>query len=155
LRSMDARATTTAITATLGINAARTPARPALIIGQESIAWRALAAQVERIAAHIADRTPAGIGVAPHLPNGPGLALLFLAAARAGREAQVFDPAWPAALTRKTLAALRPAMMVTTDALLAARRNAVMLPDHLPFARVAAAFGAPARYASAPQPEGE
>jgi long-chain acyl-CoA synthetase len=151
---MDARATTTAITATLGLNAARTPARPALMIGQDRITWRALAAQVERLAAHIADRTPAGAGVALHLPNGPALALLFLAAARAGREAQVFDPAWPAALTRKTLAALRPAMMVTTDARLAARRNAVVLPDHLPFARVAAALGAATRYASAPQPDG-
>jgi long-chain acyl-CoA synthetase len=152
---MDARPTTTAITATLGLNAARAGTRAALIVGDDRVSWRALCTHVERIAAHIAARTPASAGVALHLPNGPALALLFLAAARAGREAQVLDPAWPAALTRKTLAALRPAMIVTTDARLAARRNAVVVPERVPFARVAAAFGAPARYASAPQPTGD
>jgi long-chain acyl-CoA synthetase len=152
---MDARPTTTAVTATLALHAARTPARAALIVGTDRVSWRALSAQVERIAAHIAARTREGAGVALHLPNGPALALLFLAAARAGREAQVLDFAWPSALVRKTLSALRPAMIVTTEARLAARRNAVLLPDPLPFARVAAALGAPARYEPASQPLGD
>jgi len=149
---MDARSTTAAVTATLALHARRTPRRAALIVGADRIAWRDLAAQVERLAAHMAARTPAGTGVALHLPNGPALALLFLAGARAGREAQVLDPEWPLALTRKVLAALRPALIVTTDARLAARRKAVVLADRLPFARVAAALGAPARHAGVPEP---
>jgi long-chain acyl-CoA synthetase len=152
---MDARPTTTAVTATLALHAARTPARAALILGNDRVTWRALSAQVERIAAHIAAGTPAGAGIALHLPNGPALALLFLAAARAGREAQVLDPAWPPALVRKTLAALRPAMIVTTEARLAARRNAVLVSDRLSFARVAPALRAPTRYEPAAQPRGD
>jgi long-chain acyl-CoA synthetase len=133
----------------------RAPARAALIVGRDRVTWRDLSALVERLAAHIAARTPAGAGVVLHLPNGPALALLFLAAARAGREAQVLDPARPAALTRRTLAALRPAMTITTDPRFASRRNAVLLADALPFARVAAALGAPARHAPLPQPAGD
>src|ERR1043166_1453545 len=122
---MDTLRTTTGVTATLALHAARTPTRAGLIIGEDRLAWRDLAALVERLAAHIAARTPEGAGIALHLPNGPALALLFLAAARAGREAQVLDPDWPATLTRKVLAALRPAMIVTGNARLASRRNAV------------------------------
>src|SRR5262249_15327898 len=107
---------------------------------------------VERLAAHLAARTPAGAGIALHLPNGPALALLFLAAARAGREAQVLAPDWPDALTRRMLAALRPAMIVTTDARLARRRNAFVLDGALPFARIAAALGASALDAPLAQP---
>src|SRR6202030_1621903 len=123
-----------AVTANIARHAARTPARAALIVGRDRLAWRDLSALVERLAAHIAARTPAGAGGALHLPNGPALALLFLAVARAGREAQVLDPAWPAALTRRTLAALRPALIVTADPALAAqrlarRRCAALPPD--------------------------
>jgi long-chain acyl-CoA synthetase len=142
----------TAVTANIARHAARAPARAALIVGQDRVTWRDLSAAVERLAAHVAARTPAGAGVALHLPNGPALALLFLAVARAGREAQVLDFAWPLALTRKTLAALRPALTVTADPRLEARRNAVVLADAPTFARVAAAFGAPARHATVPQP---
>jgi long-chain acyl-CoA synthetase len=149
---MDTLRTTTGVTATLALHAARTPTRAGLIIGEDRLAWRDLAALVERLAAHIAARTPEGAGIALHLPNGPALALLFLAAARAGREAQVLDPDWPATLTRKVLAALRPAMIVTGNARLASRRNAVVLKTALPFARIAAALGAPARYATVPEP---
>src|SRR5262249_29229081 len=106
---MDTRPTTNTVTATLALHAARTPSLAALIIGNDRVTWRELTAQVERIAAHIAARTPEGAGIALHLPNGAALALLFLAAARAGREAQVLDFAWPPALVRKTLAAIRPA----------------------------------------------
>jgi long-chain acyl-CoA synthetase len=144
-----------AVTAKIARHAARTPARAALIVGRDRVAWRDLSALVERLAAHIAARTPVRAGVALHLPNGPALALLFLAVARAGREAQVLDPAWPAALTRRTLAALRPALIVTAGPSLAARRNAVVLADTLPFARVAAALGAPAHYTPNPQPNGD
>jgi long-chain acyl-CoA synthetase len=142
----------TAVTANIARHAARTPARAALVVGQDHVSWRDLSAAIERLAAHIAARTPAGAGVALHLPNGPALALMVLAVARAGREAQVLDAAWPAALTRRTVAALRPALIVTTDARLKGRRNAVVLAGALPFARVAAALGAPARYLPVQQP---
>src|SRR5262249_5439920 len=148
---MDTLATTTAVTATLALHAARKPGRAALIVGDDRVTCRDLAANVERIAAHFVARPPPGGGIALHLPNGPAMALLFLAAARAGREAQVLDPAWPEPLTRKMLAALRPAMIVISDARLSARRNAILLPARLPFARVPHALGAPARYAPAPQ----
>src|ERR1700731_3780652 len=124
---MDTLATTAAGTGTLALHAARRPARTALIIGDDRVTWRDLAADVERIAAHFTARTPAGAGIRRHLPNGPALALLYLAAARTVRTAQVLDPAWPPALTRKVLAALRPAMVLTNDARLAARRYAVLL----------------------------
>jgi long-chain acyl-CoA synthetase len=142
----------TAVTANIARHAARTPARAALIVGQDRVTWRDLSTAIERLAAHIAVRTPAGAGVALHLPNGPALALMFLAVARAGREAQVLDFGWPPALTRKALAALRPAMIVTADPRLKARRNAVVLADAVPFARVPDALAAPARHAPVPQP---
>jgi len=148
---MDMLAPRTAVTATLPLHAARRPNRAAVIVGEDRVNWRDLAAQVERIAAHFAARTPEGAGIALHLPNGAALALLFLAAASAGREAQVLDPEWPAALTRRMLARLRPAMIVTGDPRLASRRNAVVLKHALPFARIAAAIGAPARHATVPQ----
>ena len=144
-----------AVTATLALHAARRPTRAALIVGEDRVTWRDLAAHVERIAAHLAARTPPGAGVALHLPNGPALALLFLAVARAGREAQLLDPGWPAALARRMLAALRPAVIITADSHLAARRNAVVLSGRLSFARIAAALGAPACYEPAPQPAGD
>jgi long-chain acyl-CoA synthetase len=142
----------TAVTANIARHSARTPARAALIVGQDRVTWQDLSAAIERLAAHVAARTPERAGVALHLPTGPALALLFLAVARAGREAQVLDFGWPPALTRKALAALRPAMIVTADPRLAARRNTIVLGDALPFARVAAALGAPARHPPVPQP---
>ena len=73
-----------AVTANIAGHAARTPERAALIIGQDQLTWRDLAAMLDRLAAHLAACTPAAAGIALHLPNGPALALLFLAAAKAG-----------------------------------------------------------------------
>jgi long-chain acyl-CoA synthetase len=144
-----------AVTANIVCHAARTPARPALIIGQDRLTWWDLAAMLDRLAAHFATRTPAAAGIALHLPNGPALALLFLAAAKAGREAQVLDPDWPAAVTDAALAALRPSVIVTADARLRSRPNAVVLADPaLPFARIADALGAAAQYAPPPDAAG-
>ena len=86
------------ITAALSQHARRTPDRIAVRCEDRQITWRALDRAVERLAAHLVEVVPSGRGVALRLPNGPALVLLFLAAARAGREAQILDPDWPPAM---------------------------------------------------------
>ena len=68
---------------------------------------------MERLAAHLVEVVPSGRGVALRLPNGPALVLLFLAAARAGREAQILDPDWPPAMAQRVICELSPAVVVT------------------------------------------
>lgn len=143
-----------AITAQFPRHARASPGRAALTFEGDSVSWGALNDTLDRLAAHIAARVPAGGGLALHLPNGPTLALLFFAAARAGREAQVLDPAWPAATLNATLAALSPALTVTVDPGFTSRPNALVLADALPFRDVAAAIGASPRYAPPPEPDG-
>jgi len=132
-----------AVTTRIAAHAAATPDRPALVFEHDRILWGELALALDRIAAHIVVRVPAGQGVALHLPNGPALTLLFLAAAHAGREAQVLDPDWPPDMTNAVLAALAPAMVVTTDPRIV-WPNATMLDNALmPFTEVVRIFGTP------------
>ncbi|MFG3756929.1 hypothetical protein, partial [Klebsiella pneumoniae] len=91
---------------------------------------------INRLAAFVAAATPPASGVALHLPTGPALALLVLAVARAGREAQVLDPQWPAAMTRATLAQLVPAWTVSTDAGLAGAGVTVLDDPFMPAAEL-------------------
>ncbi|MGB3273210.1 MAG: AMP-binding protein, partial [Xanthobacteraceae bacterium] len=130
------------ITACLPRHAGATPERAAIVCDGDTITWDALNATVERLAAHLARRVPPGCGVALHLGNGPALALLFLAAARAGREAQILDAAWPLATTRATIAALAPGLVVSTDAALTGEAATVVIDAQLPFAQLADALGA-------------
>jgi long-chain acyl-CoA synthetase len=123
-------------------HAARTPDRDALVFEDQRICWRHLDRDINRLADVIAAATPGGGGVALHLPTSPALALLFLAVARAGREAQVLDPDWPAEMTRAILSQLPSALLISFDSRFAGD-NAVILADPLlPFAEVAAALGA-------------
>src|SRR3546814_3952063 len=94
----------TAVTSRIAEHAAARPDRAALVFGTDAITWRDLAPLLDRLAAYIAARVPAGGGVALHLPNSQALALLTLATARAGREAEVLDPDWPAATVDEVLA---------------------------------------------------
>ena len=107
------------VTAGIRRHAAERPDAEALVFEDSRLTWAGLDRQVSRLAAAMGQTTPAGAGIALHLPTGPALALAFLAAARAGREAQVLDPDWPDAMTREILLALRPAMILTSDAGLA------------------------------------
>lgn len=93
-------------------HAAERPDAPALACGSDRLSWAELHALVERCAARFA-AAPEG-GIALDLPNGAAFAVLFLAAARAGREGQVLDPGWPAAQRRQVIARIRPALLVTT-----------------------------------------
>ena len=141
------------ITAALSYHAARAPDCDALVFEDQRISWRHLDHEINRLAGFIAAVTPIGGGVALHLPTSPALALLFLAVARAGREAQVLDPDWPAEMTRAILSQLSPALHVSFDARFAGG-NAVILADPLPpFMQVAPALGASADAVSSSEPD--
>ena len=126
----------------------------ALCFERDTLSWLELSRSLDRLAAWIAARIPPGRGVALHLPNGPAFALLFFATARAGREAQVLDPAWPASSLDATLVTLAPSLIVTTDPRLAKQPGTVLLRDAaMPFREVADAIGAPVRFTAPPQPD--
>ncbi len=142
------------ITATLSRHAHARPDRVAVICDGHAIAWRELDPAVNRLAAHLAKVAPAGRGVALHLPNGPALALLFLAVARAGREAQILDPNWPIETTRLTIGELSPGLVISHDPVLAADGGALIMADpHGPFETVAEAIGASAAFEVVPEPD--
>ncbi|MFG1373129.1 AMP-binding protein [Xanthobacter oligotrophicus] len=102
------------ITRHLARHGTERPHAPALTCEGESLTYGALAALVQRIAARFGD-APEG-GIALDLPNGGALAVLFLAAAHAGREGQVLDPAWPAGQRADILARIRPGLLVSGGA---------------------------------------
>ena len=131
------------ITATLSRYAREAPGRPAVICDNHAFSWRDLDQTVNRLAGHLTKVVPAGRGVALHLPNGPALVLLFLAACRAGREAQILDPSWPVDTARLAIVALSPALIVSDDAALGGEANVLVVIDpYGPFESVADAIGA-------------
>jgi long-chain acyl-CoA synthetase len=146
---------TSTITATLPRHAVETPDRWAVVCGDHVVTWRELDRAVNRLAGHLARVVPAGRGVALHLSNGPALVLLFLAACRAGREAQILDPSWPPDMIRLTIAALSPGIVVSGDpAAVAGIAAASMIVDpHGPFDVVADALGASRSYAAVAEPD--
>jgi long-chain acyl-CoA synthetase len=142
------------ITATLSRHAGTTPDRLAVVCDGHAISWRELDKVVNRLAAHLHNVVPAGRGVALHLANGPALVLLFLAACRAGREAQILDPSWPADMTRRVIGALAPGTVVSGDAAAVAGVEATTIVDpHGPFDVVAGALGADPVAAPVPEPD--
>ncbi|MEP9354312.1 AMP-binding protein [Xanthobacter sp. KR7-65] len=102
------------ITRHLARHAAERPGAPALTCGSDHFDYARLYALVEDCAARLAAAPPGGIAL--NLPNGAALAVLFLAAARAGREGQVLDPGWPPAQREQVLARIRPARLLSADA---------------------------------------
>jgi len=131
------------ITATLSRHARETPNRLAVVCDAHTVSWRELDQAVNRLAGHLAKVVPDGRGVALHLPNGPALVLLFLAACRAGREAQILDPSWPPETARLTIAALSPGIIVSSDTALASETQRVTVVDPQgPFDAVADTIGA-------------
>jgi len=141
------------VTAALATHAARTPQCDALVFEDQRLSWHALNALIDRLAAAVIATTPPATGVALHLPTGPALALLALAVARAGREAQLLDPEWPLAMTRATLAQLAPAWTISTDAALAGPRVTILADAFMPAAALAAALGAPAASQAMAEPD--
>ncbi|BBF93264.1 AMP-binding protein [Blastochloris tepida] len=120
------------LTAPLVVHGRLRPGETALVFGDDRLKWADLDRAVTRLEALITSRVPAGQGVALSLPNSPALVLLVLAACRAGREAQVFDPGWPEATARRVTERLKPAWTVAG------------LDLDIPFAQVSDALGAPA-----------
>ncbi|MGY3564283.1 long-chain acyl-CoA synthetase [Bradyrhizobium sp. USDA 4463] len=142
------------ITATLSRHARETPDRPAVVCDNHAVSWKDLDQAVNRLAGHLAKVVPAGRGVALHLPNGPALVLLFLAACRAGREAQILDPSWSTETARLTIAALSPGIVVSGDATFAGETEALAVVDpHGPFEAVADAIGAGPLSAAMAEPD--
>ncbi|WP_315836753.1 AMP-binding protein [Bradyrhizobium prioriisuperbiae] len=141
------------VTAALAHHAARTPDRDALVFEDQRIGWRSLSEEVDRLAALIAARTPDGSGIALHLPTGVALSLLFLAAARAGREAQVLDPDWPLDMARTILAQLSPALVISSDPRLAGDHTIVLADPYMPLMQLASAFGASADAIPSSEPD--
>lgn len=142
------------ITATLSRHARETPDRPAVFCDNHAVSWKDLDQAVDRLAGHLAKVVPAGRGVALHLPNGPALVLLFLAACRAGREAQILDPSWPAETARLAIAALAPGIVVSGDATFAGETEVLAVVDpHGPFESVADAIGAGPSPAAIAEPD--
>lgn len=131
------------ITATLPRHARKTPDRSAVVCDNHAVSWKDLDQAVNRLAGHLAKVVPAGRGVALHLPSGPALVLLFLAACRAGREAQILDPSWPTETARLAITALTPGIVVSGDATLAGDTEVFAVVDpYGPFESVADAIGA-------------
>jgi long-chain acyl-CoA synthetase len=141
------------ITATLSRHAGATPDRLAVVCDDQTVTWRELDQAVNRLAGHLARVVPAGRGVALHLANGPALALLFLAACRAGREAQILDPSWPAEMARRAIATLSPGIVVSGDAADGAAAAATIVDPHAPFGAVADAIGAAPSCAAIAEPD--
>jgi long-chain acyl-CoA synthetase len=143
------------ITATLPRHAVETPDRLAIVCDDHAVTWRELDRAVNRLAGHLARVVPAGRGVALHLANGPALVLLFLAACRAGREAQILDPAWPPDMTRNTLAALWPGIVVSGEAAAVAgvAAAATVVDPYGPFDLVSDALGACRSYSAVVEPD--
>jgi len=142
------------ITEPLSHHAARTPDRAALVFEEQRISWRDLDHEINRLASVIAAATPAGSGVALHLPTGPALALLFLAVARAGREAQVLDPDWPAEMTRAILAQLSSALLISFDARFAGDRAIVLADPLSSFTQLGTILGAAPEATPVAAPDG-
>ncbi len=141
------------VAGSLSQHARSTPERVAVVCDSACVTWRELDRAVLRIASHLAATVPAGRGVALHLPNGPALVMLFLAACRAGREAQILDPGWPAAMAQSVIAALSPGLVVTTDAGLSCAAPLLRLNSDIGFHDVAEALGAAEAHGMLPEPD--
>jgi long-chain acyl-CoA synthetase len=102
------------ITRPIAEHARRLPGETALIFEGRKTPRRDLDLNVARLAAFIAGKTPRDGAVALDLPNGPALAVLFLAVAAAGRNAQILDHEWPVAAAREVIASLKPDLVITS-----------------------------------------
>ncbi|QFR34823.1 AMP-binding protein [Ancylobacter sp. TS-1] len=94
--------------------ARQAPECAALVCDDEVLGRAHLAGRVGGLAAWLAARTAPGAGVALALGNAPALVESFLACAVSGRQALVYDPAWPDTYRDAIDAALAPAL--TLDA---------------------------------------
>jgi len=140
------------IAAPLARHAAARPDAVALVVDGEALTWAALHDAVEARAREIAALPPGGLAL--RLGNSVAFVVLFLAAARAGREAQVFDPAWPRAIVVDVRARLAPALLVSEIAEDGAGAEATLVvPPRLRFADLPSLGPTAPELPAAPDPE--
>ncbi|BCJ91479.1 putative acyl--CoA ligase YhfT [Terrihabitans soli] len=142
------------ITRPIAEHARRLPGETALVFEDRKVTRGELDQIVARLASFIAAKTPPGGAVALDLPTGPALAVLFLAVAAAGRDAQIFDHDWPAATVGDVVRKLGPDLIVT------ARRDfknsaAIEVDPEIALPRLGDAFGAPAEFRRLSDPDPE
>ncbi|MDQ0302748.1 class I adenylate-forming enzyme family protein [Ancylobacter polymorphus] len=94
--------------------AAAEPTRPALVCDDTVLTREMLTARIATRAALLAQRSAPGAPIALALGNGPELVDAFFACAIGGRQALVYDPAWPAPYRAAIDAALAPAITLET-----------------------------------------
>jgi long-chain acyl-CoA synthetase len=141
------------ITRPIAEHARRLPGETALVFEEQRATRGELDQIVARLAAFIAARTPPNSAVALDLPNGATLAVLFLATAAAGRDAQILDHDWPDATLGEMIANLQPDLVITTRDNL--KYDAIGIPGDVALAALADAIGAPSdfRRLSDPDPD--
>ncbi len=140
------------ITVALSRNADRLPESVALEFEQYCLTWSELDEIVHRLAAFVSTVVPEGRPLALHMPNCPALTILFLAVARAGREAQVLDPLWPRQLLYTVLERLSDPLLVTSDQEFVDRDRTIFVDSTLGFDEVAEAVAAPAIFHKVTEP---
>ncbi|UOK71210.1 AMP-binding protein [Ancylobacter polymorphus] len=96
--------------------AAAESTRPALVCDDTVLTREMLTARIAARAALLAQRTAPGAAIALAMGNGPALVDAFFACAISGRQALVYDPAWPAPYRAAIDAALAPALTLETEA---------------------------------------
>ncbi|MBN9080669.1 MAG: hypothetical protein BGP04_20565 [Rhizobiales bacterium 62-17] len=128
------------IGATLADHAARRPAAPAVVCDATEITWQELLRQRDRLAVLIEATSPDGKAVALQLRNCPGFMPLLLASISTGREAQIFDPDWPLAMSQPLIDQVNPGLVISHQR--PAHPHLIEVPDDHPDAdALIAAFG--------------
>jgi long-chain acyl-CoA synthetase len=140
------------ITRPIAEHARRLPGETALVFENRKTTRGELDLLVARIASFIASRTPPGGAVALDLPNGPQLAVLFLAVAAAGRDAQIFDHNWPTATVADVIRKLGSDLVVTARKDLE-HSGAIDIATDIELSRLADALGAPSDFRRLSDPD--
>lgn len=91
--------------------AIRTPDKPAVRRGDETLTYAQLAADVDRWRAAVGGARR----VAVTMHNAPRTLAIFFGVVRAGAVAMALDPGWPAELREKVLARHKPDLMIDGD----------------------------------------
>lgn len=140
------------ITRPIAEHARRLPGEVALVFENQKTTRGELDLLVARLASFIASRTPPGGAVALDLPNGPALAVLFLATAAAGRDAQILDHNWPTATVAEVTRKLGSDLVITARKDLEDSAAIDIAPD-IALSRLAEALGAPSDFRRLSDPD--
>ena len=118
----------TNITAPFAIHAREQGDAVALQFDDEHLTWPQLEQATGAIAANLRGHLKPHARIALLLPHSPALALLFLAIARAGCEAQIGDSDWPSAMMGDVIGRLQPDLVIATPSIAQALRADMRWP---------------------------